>query len=83
MIAGSLVFMAVLDPLLLAVTAGAVAVAAGLLWWFSPKVQEASEAVQEAVGDLAVEAGRALRPLRTVKAPHQRRRGSPARTGAR
>jgi ABC-type multidrug transport system fused ATPase/permease subunit len=68
LIAGSLVFMAVLDPLLLAVTVAAVAVAAALLWWFSPKVQAASEAVQEAVGDLAVEAGRALRPLRTVKA---------------
>lgn len=68
LIAGSLVFMAVLDPLMLAVTVAAVAVAAGLLWWFSPKVQEASAAVQEAVGDLAVEAGRALRPLRTIKA---------------
>jgi ATP-binding cassette subfamily B protein/ATP-binding cassette subfamily C protein len=50
------------------VTVAAVTVAAALLWWFSPKVQDASEAVQESVGDLAVEAGRALRPLRTVKA---------------
>jgi ABC-type multidrug transport system fused ATPase/permease subunit len=74
LIAGSLVFMAVLDPLLLAVTAGAVVVAGGLLWWFSPKLQGASEDVQEAVGGLAVEAGRVLRPLRTVKAARAERR---------
>lgn len=70
--------MAVLDPLLLAVTLAAVSVSSVLLWLFSPKIQEASEAAQEAVGDLAVEAGRVLRPCgpSRQRAPRSERRSA-------
>ncbi len=68
MIAGSIVIMALLDGLLLAVTLAALLVATTLLWWLAPRVQDATEDAQAAVGAMAQEAGRALRPLRTVKA---------------
>ncbi|MGI8780192.1 MAG: ABC transporter ATP-binding protein [Solirubrobacteraceae bacterium] len=65
---GSTVLMAILDPLLLAVTLVATAGAGVVLYVTGPKLRDAAHESQEATAGMARETGRALRALRTVKA---------------
>ncbi|GHF67181.1 putative ABC transporter ATP-binding protein [Kitasatospora xanthocidica] len=60
--------MAVLDPVLLGVTLGVVAVVGGAVALVMPKISEATERSQEAVGEISTELERAFGAYRTVKA---------------
>ncbi|MFJ6384920.1 ABC transporter ATP-binding protein [Kitasatospora sp. NPDC092039] len=60
--------MAVLDPVLLGVTLGVLAVVGGAVALVMPKISEATERSQEAVGEISTELERAFGAYRTVKA---------------
>ncbi|MFD5463956.1 ABC transporter ATP-binding protein [Kitasatospora sp. NPDC127059] len=64
----AVVLMAVLDPVLLGVTLGVVAVVGGAVALVMPKISEATERSQEAVGEISTELERAFGAYRTVKA---------------
>lgn len=64
----AVVLMAVLDPVLLGVTFGVLAVVGGLVALVMPKISEATERSQEAVGEISTELERAFGAYRTVKA---------------
>ncbi|MFI6151299.1 ABC transporter ATP-binding protein [Kitasatospora sp. NPDC051170] len=64
----ALVLMAVLDAVLLGVTLGVLAVAGGAVALVMPKISEATERSQEAVGEISTELERAFGAYRTVKA---------------
>ncbi|ROR35872.1 ABC-type multidrug transport system fused ATPase/permease subunit [Kitasatospora cineracea] len=77
-LAAAVVLMAVLDPVLLGVTLGVLAAVGGLVALVMPKISEAAERSQEAVGEISTELERAFGAYRTVKAS-----GAEEREGAR
>lgn len=64
----TLVMMAVLDPVLLAVAAGVLGLAALVIGILVPRINRASKAAQESVGVMGAALERTLGALRTVKA---------------
>jgi ABC-type multidrug transport system fused ATPase/permease subunit len=68
MIVGTIVLMAVLDPVLLGVTLAVILVTVVLTGSVLPRIGRASERVQQAVGEMAASLERALGAFRTVKA---------------
>ncbi|MEV0531412.1 ABC transporter ATP-binding protein [Kitasatospora sp. NPDC050463] len=64
----AVVLMAVLDPVLLGVTLGVLAVVGGAVALVMPRISEATERSQEAVGEIGAELERAFGAYRTVKA---------------
>ncbi len=65
---GALVGMAVLDPLLLGITLGVVAVAVAAVVVASARIQSLTRSAQEAVGRLAAGVERAVSAVRTIRA---------------
>jgi ABC-type multidrug transport system fused ATPase/permease subunit len=74
LLVGTLVLMAVLDPVLLATTVALVAVVAVLFLVLMPAIARAQESAQEHVGRLGGELESSLRAIRTVKASRAERR---------
>ncbi|MGH4024769.1 MAG: ABC transporter ATP-binding protein [Pseudonocardiaceae bacterium] len=68
MIVGTIVLMAVLDPVLLGVTLAVIVVTVVLTGLVLPRIGRATERVQQAVGEMAAVLERALGAFRTVKA---------------
>ncbi|MEV7554540.1 ABC transporter ATP-binding protein [Amycolatopsis sp. NPDC089917] len=68
MLAGTLVLMSVLDPVLLATTVAAVLVVIALFAWLMPAIAKEQEKAQDRVGRLGGVLEGALRAIRTVKA---------------
>ncbi|RJK93202.1 ABC transporter ATP-binding protein [Vallicoccus soli] len=67
-VAGALVAMLLIDPLLLAVTVAAVAAGAGVVATAARRLRALSRVVQERVGDMTAAVTRALRGVRTIRA---------------
>jgi ABC-type multidrug transport system fused ATPase/permease subunit len=67
-LAGALVLMAILQPLLLLVTVVVLACAITVMVWLLPKIRDAAERMQAGVGDLGSALERAIGAIRTVKA---------------
>jgi len=70
----TLVLMAVVDPVLLAVTVGVIAVAGMVIGGIVPRIHKASRRAQESVGRMGASLERVLGALRTVKASGAERR---------
>ncbi|MFI5565417.1 ABC transporter ATP-binding protein [Amycolatopsis japonica] len=68
MLAGTLVLMSVLDPVLLATTVAAVLVVVALFAWLMPAIAKEQEKAQDRLGRLGGVLEGALRAIRTVKA---------------
>ncbi|MBD9729986.1 ABC transporter ATP-binding protein [Streptomyces caniscabiei] len=66
--AAAIVMMAYLDVVLLGVTLGVVVLVGGAVGLVMPRIAQATERAQEAVGEVSVALERALGALRTVKA---------------
>ncbi|GAA3872736.1 ABC transporter ATP-binding protein [Streptomyces sedi] len=64
----TLVMMALVDPVLLAVTLGVIAVAGVVIGFIAPLINRASKRAQQSVGDMGASLERVLGALRTVKA---------------
>jgi len=64
----AVVLMAVLDPVLLGVTLGVLAVVGGAVALVMPRISEVTERSQEAVGEISTELERAFGAYRTVRA---------------
>jgi ABC-type multidrug transport system fused ATPase/permease subunit len=67
-LAATIVLMATLDPLLLAVTLGAVGIMQVVIRFVMPRISRAARKAQESVGAMGAALERALGALRTVKA---------------
>jgi ABC-type multidrug transport system fused ATPase/permease subunit len=65
---GSIVAMAVIDPLLLGITLGVIAVAIMAVAFTTRKIKEATTKAQSRVGDMAASVERALSAVRTIRA---------------
>ncbi|OXM46383.1 ABC transporter ATP-binding protein [Amycolatopsis alba DSM 44262] len=76
MLAGTLVLMSVLDPVLLATTVAAVLVVIALFAWLMPAIAKEQEKAQDRVGRLGGVLEGALRAIRTVKASRAETRQS-------
>ena len=65
---GSIVAMAVIDPLLLGITLAVIAIAIAAVAFTSRKIKEATTKAQTRVGDMAASVERALSAVRTIRA---------------
>jgi ATP-binding cassette subfamily B protein len=65
---GSIVAMAVIDPLLLVITLAVIAIAIAAVAFTSRKIKEATTKAQTRVGDMAASVERALSAVRTIRA---------------
>jgi ATP-binding cassette subfamily B protein len=65
---GSIVAMAVIDPLLLGITLGVIAIAIIAVAFTTRKIKEATTKAQSRVGDMAASVERALGAVRTIRA---------------
>ncbi len=65
---GSIVAMAVIDPLLLGITLAVIAIAIMAVAFTSRKIKEATTKAQSRVGDMAASVERALSAVRTIRA---------------
>ena len=65
---GSIVAMAVIDPLLLGITLAVIAIAIAAVAFTSRKIKEATTKAQSRVGDMAASVERALSAVRTIRA---------------
>ncbi len=65
---GSIVAMAVIDPLLLGITLAVIAVAIAAVAFTTRKIKEATTKAQSRVGDMAASVERALGAVRTIRA---------------
>ncbi|HEV2784066.1 MAG TPA: ABC transporter ATP-binding protein [Actinophytocola sp.] len=68
LIVGTIVLMALLDPVLLGVTLGVILATIGLIGSVVPRIGRATEHAQQAVGEMGAVLERALGAFRTVKA---------------
>ena len=75
---GALIAMAILDPVLLALTVIVIAIAIGTVGGLSGRIRRASAAAQGKVGDLAAAVERALSGIRTVRAANATERETEA-----
>jgi ATP-binding cassette subfamily B protein len=75
---GALIAMAILDPVLLALTVIVIALAIGTVGGLSGRIRRASAAAQGKVGDLAAAVERALSGIRTVRAANATERETEA-----
>jgi ATP-binding cassette subfamily B protein len=73
---GSIVAMAVIDPLLLGITLAVIAIAIASVAFTSRKIKEATTKAQTRVGDMAASVERALGAVRTIRAARAEERES-------
>ena len=73
---GSIVAMAVIDPLLLGITLAVIAIAIAAIAFTSRKIKEATTKAQGRVGDMAASVERALSAVRTIRAARAENRES-------
>lgn len=78
---GALVGMAVIDPVLLAVTLAVVVISTGAVLLLAGRVNRAGDTVQAAVGRLASGLDRSARAIRTIRAANAERREETALIG--
>ena len=73
---GSIVAMAVIDPLLLGITLAVIAIAIAAVAFTSRKIKAATTKAQSRVGDMAASVERALSAVRTIRAARAEQRES-------